>query len=417
MSLKRTLVTLSLLPVLAACGEGPGPADPAADPAADPSASADHEDAAATTVEEAGPQPRLAVSYDGGVLVLDAGTGDVLLDAPLDGYVRLNPAGDGRHAFVSAAGGFTALDLGSWTETHGDHGHSWSTDPALTSFSVPAEEPGHAVAHDGLTTLFDDATGAITVVDPFRIPEGEDPVVDTTQLPEAHHGVAAQEADGTLLHTVGDADARSGVRVVTSTGAELAASDECPGVHGEAHAGDVAVVGCEDGVLVVDGRRVTKVASPDDYGRIGNQAGHESSPFVLGDYKTDPDAELERPTRVAVVDTRDASLRLVDLPASYSFRSLGRTADGDGLVLGTDGSLHVLDLRRAEVVRAIPVVDPWREPTEWQQARPTLEVVGDTAYVTEPARDRIRVVDLASGRVVDTLALPHTPDELVATEG
>jgi len=341
----------------------------------------------------------------------------VLLDEPLDGYIRLNAAGDDRHAFVSAAGAFTALDLGSWTEAHGDHGHSWSTDPALTSFTVPAEEPGHAVAHDGLTTLFDDGTGLITVVDPFRIPEGEDPVVDTVELPEAHHGVAAQEADGTLLHTVGDAEERSGVRVVTATGLELAASDECPGVHGEAFAGEVAVVGCEDGVLVVDGRRVTKVKSPDDYGRIGNQAGHETSPYVLGDYKSDPDAELERPTRVAVVDTRDAGLRLVDLPASYSFRSLGRTADGDGVVLGTDGSLHVVDLRRAEVRRSIPVVGAWREPLEWQVPRPTLEVVGDTAYVTEPGRDRLHVVDLAAGEVVATHALPHTPDELVATAG
>ncbi|MDN4174924.1 zinc metallochaperone AztD [Nocardioides sp. SOB77] len=414
---QRTLLVLPLLaPALIACGADPGPGgDPAARSSAEATPTPTAE--AADAVEEAGPQPRVAVSYAGGVLVLDPATGDVLLDEPLDGYVRLNPAGDGRHAFVSAAGAFTALDLGSWTEAHGDHGHSWSTDPALTSFTVPAEEPGHAVAHDGLTTLFDDGTGQITVVDPFRIAEGEDPVVDTTALPEAHHGVAAQEADGTLLHTVGDAESRSGVRVVTSTGAELAASDECPGVHGEAFAGDVAVVGCEDGVLVVDGRRITKVASPDDYGRIGNQAGHETSPFVLGDYKTDADAELERPTRVAVVDTRDASLRLVDLPASYSFRSLGRTEDGDGLVLGTDGALHVVDVRRAKVSRSIPVVGAWREPQEWQEARPTLRVVGETAYVTEPARDRLHVVDLATGEVVVSHRLPHTPDEVVATAG
>ncbi|GGO77582.1 zinc metallochaperone AztD [Nocardioides deserti] len=416
MTMKRALLLPPLLTLvsasLLACGESssptsaPSPADGSATSQAGPAA-----------VEEAGPQPRVAVSYDGGVLVLDPESGEVLLEEPLDGYVRLNPAGDGRHAFVSAAGAFTALDLGSWTEAHGDHGHSWSTEPALTSFSVAAEEPGHAVAHDGLTTLFDDGTGVVTVVDPFRIAEGEDPVVETTTLPEPHHGVAVRSAVGTLLHTVGDAESRSGVRVVTAAGAELAASDECPGVHGEAFAGDVAVVGCEDGLLVVDGRTITKVDSPDAYGRIGNQAGHESSPFVLGDYKSDPDAELERPTRVAVVDTRDATLRLVDLPASYSFRSLARTADGDGLVLGTDGALHVVDVRRAEVSRSLPVVEPWREPTDWQQPRPTVQVVGDTAYVTEPARDRLHVVDLGSGEVVDTHRLPHTPDEVVATAG
>ena len=48
---------------------------------------------------------------------------------------------------------------------------------------------------------------------------------------------------------------------------------------------------------------ISKVDSPDGYGRIGNQAGTEASPYVLGDYKTDKDAELERPTRVSIIDT------------------------------------------------------------------------------------------------------------------
>ncbi len=72
-------------------------------------------------------------------------------------------------------------------------------------------------------------------------------------------------------------------------------------------------------------------------------------------------------------------------------------------------------MRRAQP--SFPVVEPWREPMDWQQPRPTVQVVGDTAYVTEPARDRLHVVDLASGEVVDTHRLPHTPDEVVATEG
>ena len=60
---------------------------------------------------------------------------------------------------LSRAGGFTAVDLGTWTEEHGDHGHSWTVPPTLTPFEVAADEPGHVVAHDGRTTLFDDGTG------------------------------------------------------------------------------------------------------------------------------------------------------------------------------------------------------------------------------------------------------------------
>lgn len=412
----RLLPTLALLVLaLSSCG-AEGEAEPS--PAAETEKEAT-EETASDGVEVASSEARVAVSYDGGVLVLRAEDGAVLLDQPAEGYVRLNPAGDERHVMVTAGGAFTALDLGAWTDDHGDHGHSFTTDPALTDFGVAAEEPGHVVEHDGRTTLFDDGTGTITAFDPHdltELDEGE-PALDTWELPEAHHGVAAQDGHGNLLHTVGDEDSRSGIRLVTASGAELASSDACPGVHGEAYAGDVAVVGCEDGVLVVEGREITKVASPDSYGRIGNQAGHATSPYVLGDYKTDPDAELERPTRVTLVDTRDASLRVVDLPASYSFRSLGRTPDGDGLVLGTDGALHVVDAERGRATRAVPVVDAWREPTEWQQPRPTLEVAGDTAYVSEPATRELHVVDLTTWEVTATHRLPVVPDELVAIAG
>ncbi|HVK30131.1 MAG TPA: zinc metallochaperone AztD [Nocardioides sp.] len=369
---------------------------------------------AATEVEA--PSPRLAMTYDGGVLVLDAGSGEVLLDEAIDGFLRLNPAGDGRHLLVSATGGLTALDTGAWTEEHGDHGHSWATEPRLTGFTLSAEEPGHVVPHHGRTTVFDDGTGAITAFDPADLADG-DPELDTWQADEAHHGVAVQDGHGNLLLTVGDEESRSGIRLVTAAGNELASSDECPGVHGEAFAGDVALFGCEDGVLVVDGRTITKVDAPDVYGRIGNQAGHDSSRFVLGDYKVDADAELERPTRVSVIDTRTASLRLVDLPASYSFRSLGRTPDGDGLVLGTDGRLHVIDMAAAKVTASIPVTAAWREPLDWHQPRPLLEVVGDTAYVTEPATKQVHVVDLGEGEVVDSLTVPEVPNELRGVAG
>ena len=366
------------------------------------------------------PEPRLAITYDGGVLVVRAADGEVLTDVPMEGFLRVNPAGDGRHALVSVAGGgFTALDLGSWTSDHGDHGHSYADDPELTDFTVPAEEPGHVVVHDGHTTLFDDATGTATAFESHELADldGGAPELETMTTEDAHHGVAVLGHERTWLTTVGTADERSGVQLVSSTGEVLATSDQCPGVHGEAYAGEIAAFGCEDGVLLVDGERFRKVAAPDAYGRIGNQAGSAVSPYVLGDYKTDPDAELERPTRVSVIDARDASLRLVDLGASYSFRSLGRTSQGDGLVLGTDGKLHVIDTQRARVTASLPVTDAWREPVDWEQPRPTLEVLGDTAYVTEPATRQVHVVDLTTMKVTTTYDLPVAPNELVGVSG
>ena len=403
------LSSLALAPVLAGCGADSTSAPPAGRSSA----------TAPSATEASGPTPRLALTYDGGVLVLDAKTGKVLLDEEQDGFLRLNPAGDGRHVLVSGAGGLTVLDTGAWTEEHGDHGHSWTTAPRLTGFTIPAAEPGHVVPHHGRTTVFDDGTGAITAFDPADLADLAErkPELETFRAEQAHHGVAVRDGHGNLLLTVGDEESRSGIRLVTAAGHELASSDRCPGVHGEAFAGEVALFGCEDGVLLVEGRRITKIASPDSYGRIGNQAGHETSPYVLGDYKVDRDAELERPTRVSVIDTRTATLRLVDLPASYSFRSLGRTPDGDALVLGTDGRLHVIDVERAAVVASIPVTAAWREPLDWHEPRPLLEVVGGTAYVTEPATRQVHVVDLAARKVVDSLEVPQVPVELRGVAG
>lgn len=63
------------------------------------------------------------------------------------------------------------------------------------------------------------------------------------------------------------------------------------------------------------------------------------------------------------------------------------------------------------------VVDAWREPLDCTEARPTLEVLGSTAYVTDPAASALHVVDLERGEVVGTHDLPQVPDELVALPG
>ena len=408
-SLRVVLATLVVL-AASACGTD-------ADPAPSSDAEPDHTDAAdPARIEVASPTPRLAVTHDGGVMVVDVTSGKVVADEPMEGFVRVSPAGDGRHALVSGNLGWHALDLGSWGDEHGDHAHHYTSDPGLTGVLLEAAEAGHVVAHDGITTLFDDGTGTITVLDPDDLADGA-PEVSTDAAEEAHHGVAVRLVDRNLLVTVGDEESRSGVRLLSPSGAVLAETDECPGVHGEAFAEDVAVFGCEDGAVVVDGREMTKVSSPDAYGRIGNQAGSDVSPVLLGDYKTDPDAELERPTRVALIDTRDASLRLVDLGTSYSFRSLGRGPEGEALVLGTDGAIHVLDPQTGARTDTIDVVGRWREPLDWQRPRPALHVAGSTAYVTDPRRDQVHVVDLARGTVTSTLDLPHTPNEIVANAG
>ena len=354
----------------------------------------------ATTTDSA--TPRLALSYDGGVLVLDAQSLDVVGSAEVDGFTRLNPAGDGRHVLVSTGNSFTALD---------------TTEPALTDVAFEAKTPGHVVRHDGKTVLFDDGTGLVRVFDPAGLSEG---TPDTTEYttPEAHHGVAVELSDGSLLTTVGNEDERTGIVVLDRDRKEIARNEDCPGVHGEAVAADeTVVVGCQNGLLIYRDGVITKVTSPDPYGRIGNQAGDEDSPILLGDYKTDPDAELERPERVSLTDTVTGQLTLVDLGTSYTFRSLGRAPHGEALVLGTDGAVHVIDPNSKAVSRTVDVLDPWTEPDKWQSPRPALYVQDHTAYVTDPADKKIHTIDLDTWTVSGQADLPETPNEITGVTG
>ncbi|MDO5866813.1 MULTISPECIES: zinc metallochaperone AztD [Paenarthrobacter] len=377
----------------------------------------------ASTKEAPGPAPRLVYTHDGGVAVLDARTLKPVGGVELEGFNRLNPAGDGRHVLISTGDAFRVFDSGAWSEAHGDHSHHYVSDPALTGLSFDADEAGHVVTHAGRTVLFSDGSGKVESFASADLTKGgELPATDQYTTPEPHHGVAVELEDGKMLVTLGNEESRKGIAILSAGKGqdrrEIARNEDCPGVHGEAMAGGEAVtVGCTDGMLIYKDGVITKVPSPDAYGRMGNQAGSEKSPVILGDYKVDKGAKLERPTRISLVNTDSASLRLVDIGTSYSFRSLGRGPAGEALVLGTDGGLRVINPLTGAVEKNIPVVAAWEESETWQDPRPALFVQGSTAFVTEPATRTIRAVNLSSGKVAGSAQLEHVPNELTGVTG
>ncbi|BDU08054.1 hypothetical protein GV791_02610 [Nocardia cyriacigeorgica] len=339
----------------------------------------------------------LALTYDGGIYLLDPDTLATTGELELPGFNRLNPAGDDRHMLVSTADGFRVLD---------------AVEGRFTGVEFPAAKPGHVVRHAGRTVLFADGSGEVTSFDPTQL-GGDKPETEVYQAPAPHHGVAVEMAGGELVVTVGTEESRNGIVVLDADRKEIARNEDCPGVHGEATAqGEAVVVGCQTGALIYRDGAITKVTSPTPYGRIGNQAGSEASPIVLGDYKQDKDAELERPQQISLIDTTTGTLRLVDIGTSYTFRSLARGPQGEALVLGTDGKIHVIDPVAGTVTKTIPVIDPWQEPLEWQQPRPALFVRDGIAYVTDPAKKSVHRVDLAAGTVTASATLPESPNEL-----
>ncbi|MGD6750075.1 zinc metallochaperone AztD [Streptomyces sp. BH105] len=340
----------------------------------------------------------LVAGFDGGLYILDGKSLKLAKTIELPGFNRLNPAGDKDHVVVSTDSGFRVLDAAG---------------QRLTDIAYKGSEPGHVVRHAGRTVLFTDGTGEVNVFDPADLSDGKKPEGRTYTSAEAHHGVAIELENGELLSTLGDKETRTGVLVLDKDNKEIARNEKCPGVHGEAAArGEAVGVGCEDGILIYKDGKFTKVDAPDDYGRIGNQAGSDASPVLLGDYKTDEEAELERPTRVSLVDTEKKKLRLVDLGTSYSFRSLARGPEGEALVLGTDGKIHVIDPATGKIEKEIDAVGEWREPLDWQQPRPTLFVRDDTAYVSDPGEKALHAIDLDTGKKLTSVKLPKSTNEL-----
>ncbi|MGW5384277.1 zinc metallochaperone AztD [Nocardia sp. NPDC003963] len=353
-----------------------------------------------TTAEQAIAEP-LAVTYDGGIHLLDGNTLVRSGGVELAGFNRINPAGDDRHIIVSVSDGFRVFD---------------AVGGQFTDIEFPGPKPGHVVRHAGRTVLFSDGAGTVTSFDPADLAAGAPPTSEY-RTPEPHHGVAVELESGEMAVTLGTAEERVGLAILDAGRQEIARSEQCPGVHGEATAaGDTLVVGCENGVLVYRDGKLTKVTSPTPYGRIGNQAGSEESPIVLGDYKKDEHAELERPEQISLIDTESGTMRLVDIGTSYTFRSLARGPGGEALVLGTDGGLRVIDPASGEIVRTIEVVDPWQEPIDWQQPRPALYVRGGIAYVSDTANKQIHRIDLASGAVTASVTLDEVPNEISGVE-
>lgn len=382
-------------------------------------------DSASDRQEVGGLAPRAVLTYNGGLMTVDTETGEVLTNTESDGFLRLNNAGDGRHVLVSAGEELRVFDSGLIVEAHGDHDHYYEQAPALTGSTVEAAKAGHVVVHQGKTALFADGSGAITVMDTDAFVDGK---INADEIEEfaaetPHHGVAVPLSSGDMLMTQGTADSRNTVQVVSPGGDVLAETTDCPGVHGEATAmptpaGDVVSLGCENGPVVYRDGKFHKVPVTEEYQRSGNQFGSHASPVVLADYKTDPDADQERPTRIGLIDTLTASMNTVDLGSAYWFRSLARGADGEALVLTYDGELNIVDAQTGEIIHEVMVTAPWEEPAEWQSPAPAVKVGADGfAYVTEPASKKLHVIDIEAGTVLESFDLPETPNELTIVTG
>jgi hypothetical protein len=366
------------------------------------------------THQAGGPEPRLVVTYDGGVAVLDGVSTEALGEFNAEGFVRVSEAGDGRHAFLAEGESFRLMDVGTWGAPHGDHNDYFTTDPLLTDVSVEGDTPAHVVSHDGVGTLFFDGSGEYHWFNLEELDAESEIETESAETEGEHHGVAVVLKDGSRFETLED---RSGARFIDADGDEVARNEDCPGVHGEAAGPDgMIAVGCEDGVLVWDGDDFEKLDTGEEYSRIGNLFSAEDSTIFLGDYRTDEDGE-EPMTEIALVNTDSGEITTTSVDSPYNWRNLQRGPEGEALVLTEDGQLHIIDEETGEHLDHLQILDEWTESEDWQEPSPTIRASGDLVYVTDPEAQQIHVVDLTEGETLVTGDLDFVPNEFVVIDG
>ena len=360
-------------------------------------------------------EARLALTHDGGIMIVNAETMDVIKDLPHSGKnLRLRETGDHRYLLVDSGKDLETLDLGSWTQAHGEHGHSKTKAPSLTGQKFTVKKAGHVSPNADHTLVFDDGDGSVDVFHTDDMFKDDAKPEKTVQLPP-HHGNADMLEGGNIVHTVADKGHAHGIAIVDKTGKKISESTECPGTHGAAVAkGGAMTFGCEDGTLLVKGGEITKIKAKDAFARMGNQYGSEESKYVFSDYKT---SEKDLADQVAIVDTEAGTMKTVKLPSPYAWRGIEFTDEGQGVVLTQDGNLHLINAEKASIEKTIKVLEPFKEPEQWEKPSPTVHAQGHWVYVTDPASKKLHAIETSVAKVMKTGDLPKAPNEIDGTLG
>lgn len=363
---------------------------------------------------------RLFVSdhAQGKVTALDAVSGDVLGSFALKSPASLvaSEAGEAVFAVQGAGNQVSAIRSGIAVDDHGDHGDIEVSEPALVEAVISGEKPAHFVEHDGKVALFFDGSGKVDLFSPHEwADEGK---ITATQLDSGtpHHGLAVPWGDFTLVSTANAEDEkkpRIGLNVIDAAGNLVGETHACPDLHGEAASGNLLIVGCGDGVLIVSGSgepQVTKL----DYaglpeGKTTTLIGGKGIQYFLGNYGAD---------KVVIIDPAEAApYRLVDLPTRRVHFVADSVRPKFAYIFTEDGFLRQLDVVSGELVQSVKVTEPYSMDGEWSLPRPRIAVAGDKVAVTDPLKGVVHMVDVADFALAGEIAVDGAPYNIVAVGG
>jgi hypothetical protein len=358
----------------------------------------------------------IADHTDPKVTALDLASGEILDTFPLASPASLYLADEAVFAVQGAGNQVSAIKSGITIDDHGDHGDIAIADPELLDAVLTGEKPAHFVEHGGKIALFFDGSGKVSLIDSHDWLDNSEPAITERDSGTAHHGLAAAWGDYTLV-SVADADdekkPRLGVNVLDADGNVVGDMHACPDLHGEATSGNMLVIGCGDGLLVVSGSGEPKIEKRDyaglPAGKTTTLIGGTGMQYFLGNYGAD---------KVVIIDPAEAEpYRLIDLPTRRVHFVTDSVRPRFAYIFTEDGQLRQLDVIKGEITNSITVTEPYSMDGEWSLPRPRLAVAGDVIAITDPLAGKVHLVDAESFEITSELSVEGLPFNIVAAGG
>lgn len=341
---------------------------------------------------------RLAVNdhESGAVHVIDLSSGDVVETFELSARATLYTGENGRYVYAvqTNANIVNVIDSGVRQVWHDDH---YDTDigvPAVLDFAATGSRPIHFVTWDEWVSIFNDGDGTVAIFSEDDVHHADAEVIlISTERP--HHGVGAAVGEYVLAGIANmdnlDSSLPIGVAVYTLDGEEIERFEDCPGLHGEAHAGHHGMAfACSDGILIVewhdDEFTATKLDYPAGSGdtRSGTLSSAHGGQYIIGNFG--PDGLIR-------IDHEAGTIERIELPVDMWRFAVYDYDPAHAVVLTMDGALHLIDIASGEIEASVEVVEPFTRPSRGA-ARPAFTLGGHYAYVSEPLPGDIAIVNL-----------------------
>ncbi len=360
----------------------------------------------------------------GQVTAFDLAEPDHRWTFPTTGQVKLYSVAGGAvvAAVQSDADTVQFIRSGIPFHDHGDHRDIEVGDPAAIDASLTGPRPFHLVEHDGKVVLNYDQGGYAEILDGHTLAEGK---AEPGRFPQAraHHGFVAP-LGGNWLSTVasdekveGDASVpRLGLQAFDAEGNPAGDLATCTAIHGEAFSGAYLAAGCKEGVLTVkagaNGPEYKLLPYPADLPQgvtTGTLLGSTGIQVFLGNYG---------PDGLVVVDPVDEPhYRHIKLPFRRVDFALDPAKPSPGYVRTEDGSLHRIDLLKAEIAASAKVTEPYSMDGHWNDPRPRIAMAGDEIVVTDPNAGLVRRIATEDLTERGTVPVEGKPYNIAVTGG